>query len=148
LDRTARTCIVYPLSADGLALPPNVDFTAIVQAFHREVAFRLETAGIVVLSPDPNVPDSGVVVVRSRLAMATAGSRWKRYFVPVAAGAAAKVEVEGSISYGEAPLTQFRSLGKRTFGTLGGVSRDLLASAAQEAGRQVAVEALSVLAGR
>ena len=147
MDLKGKMCILYPFAAGGAVLPQNVDFNLVAQKFHTAIAMELARAGLDVRQPIPGAPDQGIVV-RGQFVKATPGSQWMRYFLTFLPGAAAVMEVEGWVSDGEIPVTQFHAAGKRNVAFFGGSSQGMLNNAAELAGQRVAQQTLAALAQR
>jgi hypothetical protein len=146
LELKGRTCTLHPFVADGIALGGKIDFDKVAQSLYSAIEDELGGAGLGVKLAGPGDTD-GEIVITGRFVHATAGSRWKRYLVPFLPGAAAIVEVEGTVADRDIPLDEFHALGKRGLGPLGGSSPAMIASAAETAGRQAARQAIAILVG-
>ncbi len=148
MDLKGRSCSVQPFSTEGIVLPGSIDIGVVARTFQNAIEDELERTGLRVLRavPSGSVDPDGIVIV-GQFTKLTAGNRLKRYFAPFMAGAAAIVEVEGTVTDREIALDEFTAIGRRGLGSMGGASRAMLDSAATIAGRQAARRAIAILAG-
>jgi hypothetical protein len=146
LNLQGKPCTLHAFTTDGITLPRGIDLTLVARAFHTALEEELERAGLGVKLVGPDAPDEGIVIT-GRFVRVRPGSRLLRYFAPFFSGAAAIVEVEGTVANGGIPLDKVEGIGKRGLGPLGGASPAMLESAAEIAGVQLGRKALETLAG-
>jgi hypothetical protein len=146
LNLQGKPCTLHAFSTDGITLPRKIDFKVVARAFHTALEEELERAGLGVKFVGPDDPNEGIVIT-GRFVKVRAGSRLMRYFAPFLSGAAAIVEVEGTVANEGITLDNVEGTGRRGLGPLGGASPAMLESAAEVAGLQLAHRTLEILLG-